>query len=91
MKTRVKRMMESDDVDPAETDEASRQVKLVKKMLLQEEVDRKCMEIFRTLVHKNSKLRMNFVFILQFFRINSQFEIALSRIHCLHCLISEFL
>jgi hypothetical protein len=34
---------------------------------------------------------MNFVFILQFFRINSQFEIALAKIHCLHCLISEFL
>lgn len=80
--------MESDEVNPNETDEASRQVKLVKKMLLQEEVDRKCMEIFRGLVNKSSKLRMNFVFILQFFRINSQFEIALSRIHCLHCLIS---
>lgn len=73
MKTKIKRMMESNDVNPEETDEMSRQVKLIKKMLLQEEVDRKCMDIFRNLVSKHSRLRMNFVFVLQFFRINSQF------------------
>ena len=91
VKTKIKRMMESNEVNPAETDEVSRQVKLIKKMLLQEEVEKQCVDIFRGIVGKNSKLRMNFVFILQFFRINNQFEISLGQIHSLHCLISEFL
>jgi hypothetical protein len=60
-------------------------------MLLQEEVERKCIDIFKNIINKNSKLRMNFVFILQFFRINNQFEIGIGQIHSLHCLISEFL
>lgn len=42
VKTKIKRMMETNDVNPEETDEVSRQVKLIKKMLLQEEVEKQC-------------------------------------------------
>lgn len=80
--------MESNDVNPEETDEVSRQVKLIKKVLAQDTVDQDCINIFKGIINKNSKLRMNFVFVLQFFRINNQFEININRIHSLHCLIS---
>jgi hypothetical protein len=84
-------MMETNEVNPEETDEVSRQVKLIKKMLAQETIENDCLSIFRSIINKSSKLRMNFVFVLQFYRLNSQFEINLNQISPLHCLISELL
>jgi hypothetical protein len=51
-----------------------------------------CMEkesitIFKNLINKNSKLRMNFVFILQFFRLNNQFELTAEQMKPMHILI----
>lgn len=65
--------METNEVDPAETDESCRQVKLIKKILAMENVECECMNIFRGIINKTAKLRLNFVFIMQFFRINNQF------------------
>lgn len=83
--------METEEVNPAETDEMSRQVKLIRKVLSQESVVSECMSLFKGILGKSSKHRMNFVFVMQFYRINNQFEMVGSQIYALYCLISEFL
>ena len=66
-------MMESEEVAaPEETDEASRQVRIVKKML-EGEVEEGPLGVFRGMLRKSWKMRMNFVFIMQFYRLNNQF------------------
>jgi hypothetical protein len=46
------------------------------------------MQLFKGIINKSPKHRMNFVFVMQFFRLNNQFEIMGSQIYSLHCLIS---
>ena len=84
-------MMETDEVNPNETDETSRLVKLIRKIMGMEKVESECIDIFRGIINKGPRHRMNFVFVIQFFRLNSQFEISPSQIYPLHCLISSFL
>lgn len=84
-------MMESKEVNPAETDETCRQVKLISKILSEETIMSEWMNIFKGIINKSSKHRMNFVFVMQFFRLNNQFEMSEAQIYPLYCLITEFL
>jgi len=52
-----------------------RQIQLIKKIIKNPQ-ETALMRTFKTIIKKNSKLRMNFIFIMQFFRLNSKFEIA---------------
>lgn len=86
MKKRIKRIIESNSINPEDTDELTRQVQLVKKILASNG-ESPCLEQFKTIITKNSKFRMNFVFILQFNRLNSKFEIKEDEIKPLIILI----
>ena len=69
----------------------SRLVKLIKKVLGQESILSESVTLFRGIINKSSKHRMNFVFVMQFYRLNNQFEMVGTQIYALYCLISEFL
>lgn len=49
------------------------------------------MEQFKTIINKSSRFRMNFVFMLQLYRINSQFEMTETQIEPIIILINEIL
>lgn len=70
-KKKIKNVIESTELSPEFTDEITRQVQLVKKMLRTKELS--LMDQFKVIITKSCKFRMNFVFMLQLYRINSQF------------------
>jgi hypothetical protein len=76
-------------VNPEDTDELTRQVQLVKKIMKNK--DCPSMAQFKTIIVKNCKFRMNFVFILQLYRLNSKFEIPEEEVKPMILLINELL
>ena len=84
-------MMESGEVAlPEETDESSRQVRIVRKML-EGTVEEGPLGVFRGMLRKSWKMRMNFVFMMQFYRLNNQFEISEELMRRLHCVLCAFI
>lgn len=81
-------MIESTNINPEETDELTRQVQLVKK-IMKGEWD--SMTQFKQIIVKSCKFRMNFVFILQMYRLNSQFQIEPDQLKPMILLINELL
>jgi hypothetical protein len=71
------------------TDEISRQVQLVKKILKTKE--KRLIKQFKDLISKNTKFRMNFVFMLQLYRINSKFEMTEEQVEPIIILVNELL
>lgn len=76
-------------MNPEDTDELTRQVQLVKKIMKNK--DSSSIIQFKNIIVKSCKFRMNFVFILQMYRLNSKFEIDQEELKPMILLINELL
>ena len=75
-------------MNPEDTDELTRQVQLVKKIMKGEWAS---VAQFKHIMVKSCKFRMNFVFILQMYRLNSKFQIEPDELKPMIMLITELL
>jgi hypothetical protein len=84
-------MIDSNEVNPEDTDETCRQIQLIKKFIRSDGEESGLLQVFKNMVEKNSKLRMNFIFLLQFFRINGKFELTIEQFKPIYKLINIFM